>query len=37
MKPLLIKDAKKFGHVAVVIGGASAEREISLSSGMAVW
>lgn len=37
MKPLLIKDAKKFGHVAVVIGGASAEREISLSSGMAVF
>lgn len=37
MKPLLIKDAKKFGHVVVVIGGASAEREISLSSGMAVF
>ncbi len=37
MKPLRIKDAKKFGHVAVVIGGASAEREISLSSGMAVF
>jgi D-alanine-D-alanine ligase len=37
MKPLRIKNAKKFGHVAVVIGGASAEREISLSSGMAVF
>lgn len=37
MKPLIIKDAKKFGHVAVVIGGASAEREISLSSGTAVF
>ena len=37
MKPLMIKDAKIFGHVAVVIGGASAEREISLSSGMAVF
>ncbi len=37
MKPLRIKDANKFGHVAVVIGGASAEREISLSSGMAVF
>ena len=37
MKPLMIKDAKIFGHVAVVIGGASAEREISLSSGTAVF
>ncbi len=37
MKPLMTKDTKDFGHVAVLIGGASAEREISLSSGTAVF
>lgn len=31
-----IHDANDFGHVAVVLGGASAEREVSLDSGAAV-
>lgn len=31
-----ITDPEKFGHVAVVMGGASAEREVSIKSGNAV-
>jgi len=37
MKPLVIKQAKDFGHVAVLMGGASAERDISITSGNAVF
>ncbi len=37
MKPTVIKQAKDFGRVAVLMGGAAAEREISLNSGQAVY
>ena len=37
MKPLTVKQAKAFGRVAVLMGGDSAEREISLTSGQAVF
>lgn len=37
MKPATIKQAKDFGRVAVLMGGAAAEREISLNSGGAVY
>lgn len=37
MKALRIKQATEFGTVAVLMGGASAEREISLNSGGAVF
>lgn len=37
MKPTVIKQAKDFGRVAVLMGGAAAEREISLNSGRAVY
>ncbi|NOQ13010.1 MAG: D-alanine--D-alanine ligase [Methyloprofundus sp.] len=37
MKPRVIKQAKDFGRVAVLMGGAAAEREISLNSGNAVY
>jgi D-alanine-D-alanine ligase len=37
MKPLRIKQAADFGRVAVLMGGAAAEREISLISGAAVF
>ncbi|MCK5889915.1 MAG: D-alanine--D-alanine ligase [Methylococcales bacterium] len=37
MKPLTIKQGKDFGRVAVLMGGDSAEREISLTSGKAVF
>ena len=37
MKSLRIKQVKEFGRVAVLMGGASAEREISLTSGNAVF
>lgn len=37
MKPLNIKQAKEFGRVAVLMGGSSAEKEISISSGNAVF
>ncbi|NOR80666.1 MAG: ATP-grasp domain-containing protein, partial [Methyloprofundus sp.] len=37
MKPTVIKQAKDFGRVAVLMGGAAAEREISLNSGNAVY
>ncbi|MCK5828715.1 MAG: D-alanine--D-alanine ligase [Methylococcales bacterium] len=37
MNPLTIKQANLFGTVAVLMGGASAEREISLLSGNAVF
>ena len=37
MKPLKIQQAEIFGKVAVLMGGASAEREISIKSGMAVF
>ncbi|MCK5353692.1 MAG: D-alanine--D-alanine ligase [Methyloprofundus sp.] len=37
MKALVIKQAKDFGRVAVLMGGVAAEREISLNSGNAVY
>ncbi|RLA21841.1 MAG: D-alanine--D-alanine ligase [Gammaproteobacteria bacterium] len=37
MKPTAIKHADDFGRVAVLMGGTSAEREISLNSGNAVF
>ncbi|MBF6647125.1 D-alanine--D-alanine ligase [Methylobacter sp. BlB1] len=37
MKPLKIKEAREFGRVAVLMGGAAAEREVSLKSGAAVY
>lgn len=37
MKPLNIQQAGVFGKVAVVMGGTSAERDISIKSGMAVF
>ncbi len=37
MKPLKVKDAAEFGKVAVLMGGAAAEREISLNSGREVY
>ncbi len=37
MKSTAIKQAKDFGRVAVLMGGAAAEREISLNSGNAVY
>lgn len=37
MKPSAIKQAKDFGRVVVLMGGTSAEREISLNSGNAVY
>jgi D-alanine-D-alanine ligase len=37
MKPLFVKHAADFGKVAVLMGGNSAEREISLRSGNAVF
>lgn len=37
MKPRLINSADEFGCVAVLMGGAAAEREISLISGQAVY
>ncbi len=37
MKPLKIKDPKKFGRVAVLMGGKGAEREISINSGTAIF
>jgi D-alanine-D-alanine ligase len=37
MKSVLLKDAKDFGRVALLMGGTAAEREISLSSGNAVY
>lgn len=37
MKPIRIKDPKEFGRVAVLMGGAAAEREVSLKSGAAVY
>ena len=37
MKSLEISDAKKFGRVAVLMGGSSAEKEISINSGTAVY
>ncbi len=36
VKAMKIQQAEKFGKVAVVMGGASAEREISIKSGLAV-
>lgn len=36
MNPVRITDSRDFGRVAVLLGGASAEREISLMSGHAV-
>ncbi len=37
MKPLIINNPAEFGKVAVLMGGRSAEREISLNSGTAVY
>lgn len=37
MKPLTILNAADFGRVAVLMGGAAAEREVSLRSGAAVY
>lgn len=37
MKPVVIKHAKDFGRVAVLLGGTAAEREISLQSGHAIY
>ncbi|MEQ1638105.1 MAG: D-alanine--D-alanine ligase [Methylococcales bacterium] len=37
MKPLMISNPADFGRVAVVMGGAAAEREVSLRSGAAVF
>ena len=37
MKLLMIDNAKQFGRVAVLMGGTSAERQISLRSGLAVF
>ncbi len=37
MKPVNIQQAEKFGRVAVLMGGCSAEREISIKSGLAVF
>ncbi|MDQ7090812.1 MAG: D-alanine--D-alanine ligase [Methylococcales bacterium] len=37
MKPLMIDDPAKFGRVAVVMGGCSAERAVSIKSGTAVF
>lgn len=37
MKPLMIKQATDFGRVGVLMGGPSAEREISIRSGNAVF
>ena len=37
MKSRAIKQAKDFGRVAVLMGGAAAERDISLNSGNAVY
>ncbi len=37
MKPGVINQATDFGRVAVLMGGAAAEREISLNSGQAVY
>jgi D-alanine-D-alanine ligase len=37
MRPLRIKQAADFGKVAVLMGGTAAEREISLTSGNAVY
>lgn len=34
--PLLVSDASRFGRVGLVIGGSSAEREVSLNGGEAV-
>ena len=37
MKPLAISNPANFGRVAVLMGGAAAEREVSLKSGAAVY
>jgi D-alanine-D-alanine ligase len=37
MKPLVISNPADFGRVAVLMGGAAAEREVSLKSGAAVY
>jgi len=37
VKPITVQSADKFGRVAVVMGGNSAEREISIKSGLAVF
>lgn len=37
MRPLKVDKAADFGRVAVLMGGAAAEREVSLNSGMAVF
>lgn len=37
MKPMAIRQAQDFGRVAVLMGGSSAERSISLKSGTAVY
>lgn len=37
MRPVVIKEPREFGRVAVVMGGTAAEREISLISGSAVY
>lgn len=37
MKALAMNNPKKFGRVAVMMGGSSAEREVSLKSGAAVY
>lgn len=37
LKPLMITNAQDFGRVAVLMGGAAAEREISIQSGTAVF
>jgi len=37
MKPMVIRQAKDFGRVAVMMGGTAAERGISLKSGTAVY
>lgn len=37
MKPMRVKQAQEFGRVAVMMGGTAAEREVSLTSGAAVY
>lgn len=37
MKPQVINDPKQFGKVAVLMGGAAAERKVSIKSGTAVF
>ncbi len=37
MKPLTIEKSEQFGSVAVLMGGTSAEREVSINSGTAVY